>query len=74
MLFWPIFDNFWCPVVTLVAFSSNLSNFERNPKKPKKKEEEKKKKKISKKNPKKNQKSIKKQKNPKIVKNGFKKI
>ena len=36
MLFWPIFDNFWCPVVTLVTFSSNLSNFERNPKKPKK--------------------------------------
>ena len=24
MLFWPIFGNFWCPVVTLVTFSSNL--------------------------------------------------
>ena len=37
MLFWPIFGNFWCPVVTLVTFSSNLSNFERNPQKTKKK-------------------------------------
>ena len=37
MLFWPIFGFFWCPVVTLVTFSSNLKNFERNPKKPKKK-------------------------------------
>ena len=34
ILFWPIFGNFWCPVVTLVTFSSNLRNFERNPKKP----------------------------------------
>ena len=25
-----IFGNYWCPVVTLVTFSSNLSNFERN--------------------------------------------
>ena len=32
MLFWPIFGNFWCLVVTLVTFSSYLSNFERNPK------------------------------------------
>ena len=32
MLFWPIFGNFWCPVVTFVTFSSNSSNFERNPK------------------------------------------
>ena len=32
MLFWPSFGHFWCPVVTLVTFSSNLSNFERNPK------------------------------------------
>ena len=31
ILFLLIFDNFWCPVVTLVTFSSNLSNFERNP-------------------------------------------
>ena len=37
MLFWPIFVNFWCPVVTLVTFSSSLSNFERNPKTHKKK-------------------------------------
>ena len=36
MLFWPIFGSFWCPVVTLVTFSSTLSNFEGNPKKPKK--------------------------------------
>ena len=34
MLFWPIFENFWCPVVTLVTFSSNLRNFEWNPKNP----------------------------------------
>ena len=26
MLFWPIFSNFWCPVVTMVKFSSNLIN------------------------------------------------
>ena len=32
MLFWPIFGNFWCPVVTVVTFSINLSNFERNQK------------------------------------------
>ena len=30
MMFRPIFGNFWCPVVTLVPFTSN---FERNPKK-----------------------------------------
>ena len=30
MLFWPIFGNFRCPVVTLVTFSSNISNFEKN--------------------------------------------
>ena len=35
MLFWPIFGNFWCPVVTLVTFNSNLSKFERNHKKTK---------------------------------------
>ena len=35
MLFWPIFGNFWCPVVNLVTFGSNPSNFERNSKKPK---------------------------------------
>ena len=28
MLFWPILGHFWCPVVTLVNLSSNLSNFE----------------------------------------------
>ena len=33
MLLWPIFGNFWCPVVTLVIFSSNLNNFEKNHKK-----------------------------------------
>ena len=36
-LFWPIFGIFWCPVVTLVTFSSNLSNFKRNPKKTREK-------------------------------------
>ena len=36
MLFWTIFGNFWCPVVTLVTFSSNISNFEINTKKTKK--------------------------------------
>ena len=36
MRFWLIFGNFWCPVVTLVMISSNLHNFERNPKKPQK--------------------------------------
>ena len=35
MLFRPIFGNFWCPLVTLVTFSRNLSNFEENPKKTK---------------------------------------
>ena len=29
MLFWPILDNFWCPVVTLVTFSINLSTLKR---------------------------------------------
>ena len=33
MLFWLIFGNFWCPVVALLPFSSNLSNFKKNPKK-----------------------------------------
>ena len=36
MLFQPISGNFWCTVVTLVIFSSNLSNFEKNPKNQKK--------------------------------------
>ena len=26
MLFWPIFGNFWCPLVTLVTFNSNKKN------------------------------------------------
>ena len=33
MLFWHIFCLFWCPVVSMVTFSSNLGNFERNKKK-----------------------------------------
>ena len=37
MLFWHIFGDFWCLVVTLVTFSSNFSNIERNPKKKQKK-------------------------------------
>ena len=57
MLFWPIFGNFWCPVVTVVKFSSNLSNFERNQKKQKSP------KKIQK-NPKNSKKLKKKSKNP----------
>ena len=36
MLFYPIFGIFCCLVVTLKTFSSNLSNFEMNPKNPKK--------------------------------------
>ena len=36
MLFWPIFGDYWCPVATMVTFSSTLINFERNP--PKKNE------------------------------------
>ena len=32
LLFWPIFGNFWCPVVNLVTFCRNLSKFKRNPK------------------------------------------
>ena len=35
MLLWHILGHFWCPVVNLVTFSINLSNFERNLKKPK---------------------------------------
>ena len=34
--FGPFLGGFWCPVVTLVTFSSNLSTFERNPKKKRK--------------------------------------
>ena len=65
MLFWHIFGILWCPVVSLVTFSSNLSNFERNPKKTKNPKISKKFQKISK-NPK-IQKSPKNQKNSKIV-------
>ena len=32
LLCWPILGHLWCPVVTLVTFSSNLSNFKKNPK------------------------------------------
>ena len=32
MLFWPILSPFWCPVVTVVTFSSDLSNFKNNEK------------------------------------------
>jgi hypothetical protein len=31
-----MFGKFWCPVVTLVTFSSNHRNFERNPPPPQK--------------------------------------
>ena len=36
MLFWPILGHLWCPVVTVVTFSSNLRNFKKNPKDQKK--------------------------------------
>ena len=36
MLFWSIFSFFWFPLVNLLTFSSNLSNFVRNPLKPEK--------------------------------------
>ena len=81
MLFWPIFGDFWFPVVTLVTFSSNISNFERNPKKPEKnpkkikkkskkfkKSKTQKKSKKSKKIQKKSKKIQKIHQNPKIVK------
>ena len=35
ILFWPIFGIFWCPVVTLVTFSSNLGNLKKSKKNPK---------------------------------------
>ena len=58
MLFWPIFGDFWCPVVTVVTFSSTLSNFERNQKKKNPKKNPQKSKKLKKsKNPKKSKKS-----------------
>ena len=60
MLFWLIFGNFWCPVVTLVTFSRNISNFERN-------------RKITKKNPK-EIKNLKIKKNFKIKKKNLEKI
>ena len=31
MLFWPIFGNFWWPVVTMVTFSSNLIIIQNSP-------------------------------------------
>ena len=33
LLFLPIFEDFWCPVVALVTLSKSLRNFERNAKK-----------------------------------------
>ena len=33
MLFWPSLGHFWCSVVTLLPFSSNLSSFEKRHKK-----------------------------------------
>ena len=35
MLPWPILGHFWCPVVTMVTFGSNLTNFKKNTKSPK---------------------------------------
>ena len=37
MLFWPIFGNFWCPVVTLVTFIVTLVSLKGTAKKTKKK-------------------------------------
>ena len=48
MLFWLVFGDFWCPVVTLVIFSGNLSKFEKYQKKTKKSKRCKKIKKIKK--------------------------
>ena len=59
MLFWPIFRDFWCSVVTVVTFSSNFSNFERNKKSEKNPKKIQKKLKKSKKMQKKSKKSIK---------------
>ena len=53
MLFWPILGHFWCPIVTLVTFSSKLSNFKKNPTSPKKNPKKFKLKKIPKNPPKK---------------------
>ena len=64
MLFWHIFGDFLCPVVTLVTLSSNISNFERNPKKYQRKKIQKKYNKFQKiQNPKKIQKIQNKSKN-----------
>ena len=59
MLFWPLFGNLWCPVVTMVTFSSNLINFERKKDKNLKEKKKRKSQKIQKsqKKPKKNRKS-----------------
>ena len=62
MLFWPILDHLWCPVLILVTFSSNLSSFKKNPKNAKKNPEQiqnTKKSKISSKIPKKIKKKFK---------------
>jgi hypothetical protein len=81
--FSPFLNQFWCPVVTLVIFSSNLCNLEKNPLKPKeinfpptkKSKKKKKKKKKIKKNPqKKKKKKKKKQKKSKKLKKKSKKI
>ena len=70
MLFWPISCHFWCLVVILVTFSSNLSNFENNPlKKIQKSKKQEKNKKKNKKIFRKLQKSPKIQKSQKISKN-----
>ena len=68
MLFWPILDHFWCPVVTLITFSSRQEKFKENPKKSKNFKKSKNPKK-SQKNPKKIQKTNyeKKTKNSKIT-------
>ena len=72
MLFWPILGNFWCAVVTFVTFSSNLSNFERNP--SPKKNLKKKRKKINHPPSKKKEKKEKKNLHQKRSKNPYKKF
>ena len=42
MLFWPILGDFWCPVVTLVTFSSNLKKNQQQKNPPPKKLKQKK--------------------------------
>ena len=69
--YYAVLAHFWRPVVTLVIFSSDLRNFESNPKKPKKKKKIIKSQTFQKdsKNPKQTKKSNESKKNPKNIPN-----